>query len=262
MFGGKSFKIAHSLSACWCPERSAPLPVTVLLTPNLCKRQVCRPVDTCAEPSTLRRPPLSENPHAMLARILHRGHGAVQRDDAGGYRPSVQGGNDVEPITEAPHRLPGCSPRCCSMTFAAVVDEMLAGEIALPVQFQRLWHESGATAPERMLAIAVLCQAAEDVRSFRYAHRRRQQRLYMDAYNWVASPDRTWPYSFLNLCDHLRLCPDSVRLELLGDTRSRGGKRFRQAARWISQPRRIGSATHSAHAAVQKRARYSASRGG
>ena len=149
------------------------------------------------------------------------------------------------------------------MTFAAVVDEMLASEITLPVQFQRLWHESGATAPERMLAIAVLCQAAEDVRTFRYAHRRRQQRLYMDAYTWVASPDRTWPYSFLNLCDQLRLCPDSVRLELLGDARSPAGKRFREAARWRSQPRRIGSAQrNSAHAAVEKRARHSASRGG
>jgi len=127
------------------------------------------------------------------------------------------------------------------MTFAEVVDEMLGSEITLPVQFQRLWHESSATTPERMLAIAVLSQAAEDLQNFGCARRRRQQRLFTDAYTWVASPDRTWPYSFLNLCDQLRLCPDSVRLELLGDTRLRGGKRFREAARYRSQPRRIGS---------------------
>ena len=148
------------------------------------------------------------------------------------------------------------------MTFAEVVDEMLGSEITLPVQFQRLFHESSATTPERMLAIAVLSQAAEDLQTFGCARRRRQQRLYMDAYNWVASADRTWPYSFLNLCDQLRLCPDSVRLELLGDTRLRGGKRFREAARYRSQPRRIGSMPRIQRTGLLKTGLVQASRGG
>ncbi len=31
----------------------------------------------------------------------------------------------------------------------------------------------------------------------------------------LASADRSWPYSFLNLCGAFRLSPDSVRAELL-----------------------------------------------
>jgi hypothetical protein len=37
----------------------------------------------------------------------------------------------------------------------------------------------------------------------------------MQAFEWVASHDHTWPYSFVNLCDLLNLNPESLRKELL-----------------------------------------------
>src|SRR5262249_54565754 len=104
-------------------------------------------------------------------------------------------------------------------------------ETVLPIQFQRLWHGSATTTPERTLAISVLCQAADDLLRYRYARRRRPQRLYAEAYTWVASDDRRWPYSFLNLCDALYLSPAVVRAELLGDALSERPSQFKRAAR-------------------------------
>lgn len=72
--------------------------------------------------------------------------------------------------------------------------------------------------PERKLAAAVFCQAANDLQTFRYERRETGCSLYADARNWIASNDRSWPYSFLNLCDALHLEADLVRVELLGDT--------------------------------------------
>ena len=43
-----------------------------------------------------------------------------------------------------------------------------------------------------------------------------RQRLYWEAYAWVASNDRSWPYSFVNLCELLDMVPDAVRQQLLG----------------------------------------------
>ncbi len=83
-------------------------------------------------------------------------------------------------------------------------EDLLTPELTMPVQFQRVWHEAATTTPERSLAIRVLCQAAEGVGRFRYACKVRHQRLYVDASSWFASADRSWPYSFLNLCDALR----------------------------------------------------------
>jgi hypothetical protein len=79
-------------------------------------------------------------------------------------------------------------------------------------------RQSGKVCPERKLAVAVFSQAASDLRKFRHARRGAGYSLYADARNWIASNDRKWPYSFLNLCDALHLAADAIRTELLGNT--------------------------------------------
>ncbi len=101
--------------------------------------------------------------------------------------------------------------------WSGVSDDVLAPEAALPTQFADIWHRSRAISPERALAMAVLWEAVFDLQKFRYAARRRQQRLYWEAYEWVASGDRSWPYSFVNLCETLDLNAESVREQLLGE---------------------------------------------
>ncbi len=94
-------------------------------------------------------------------------------------------------------------------------EESLQPEAVLPVQFNTIWHGSKPITPERALVITMLWQAAHDLQKYRFAKRRRQQRLYMDAYKWVASEDRSWPYSFANLCEALEISPEYMREELL-----------------------------------------------
>jgi hypothetical protein len=77
---------------------------------------------------------------------------------------------------------------------------------------------SSKVCPERKLAVAVFSQAANDLQKFRYARRGAGYSSYADARNWIASNDRSWPYSFLNLCDVLHLAADAIRAELLGNT--------------------------------------------
>jgi len=66
------------------------------------------------------------------------------------------------------------------------------------------------------LAAAVLEAAAADLRNFRYARRRRRQRLYWQAYQWVMSEEREWPFSFVNICESLRLSPAAMREGMIG----------------------------------------------
>lgn len=108
------------------------------------------------------------------------------------------------------------------MSPVIVPEELLASEPALPSQFHDTWHRTRYIAPERALALAVLWQAVIDLQKYRFAQRRRQQRLYMEAYKWVASQRREWPYSFENLCDVLGLSPEPVRAELFGDVAPAG----------------------------------------
>ena len=100
--------------------------------------------------------------------------------------------------------------------WSGVSDDILTPDAALPTQFADIWHKSRAITPEKALALAVVWEAVLDLEKYRFAPRRRQQRLYWEAYNWVTSDERSWPYSFVNLCDNIGLTPECVRSQLLG----------------------------------------------
>jgi hypothetical protein len=61
--------------------------------------------------------------------------------------------------------------------------------------------------------------------------------LLDESARWIASNDREWPYSFLNICDGLELEPDRLRsglLRFVDDTRRSHGRRrqyYRHAGR-------------------------------
>jgi hypothetical protein len=74
-----------------------------------------------------------------------------------------------------------------------------------------------AAMAETGLALGVLKQAAHDLRRFRSATRGVRRELYVDAYDWVTANDFSWPYSFVNVCKVLNVCPEVVRTELFAD---------------------------------------------
>lgn len=111
----------------------------------------------------------------------------------------------------------GGSRRGVPRMWSGVSDDILVPEAALPAQFADIWHKSRAVTPERALVLAVMWEAILDLEKYRFAKRRRQQRLYWEAYQWVTSDDRQWGFSFSNLCDSLNLAIEPVRKQLLGE---------------------------------------------
>lgn len=69
--------------------------------------------------------------------------------------------------------------------------------------------------PEAVLAAAVLKLAFEDLQKNRGSANVRNRRAFREAYVWVASNERRWPFSFLNVCDMLDLSPRTLRSKLL-----------------------------------------------
>jgi hypothetical protein len=77
--------------------------------------------------------------------------------------------------------------------------------------------EPPAAMPEKGLAAGVLKQTAHDLRWFQAATKGVKRELYLDAYSWITANDVSWPYSFVNVCKLLDVCPEVVRTELLAD---------------------------------------------
>lgn len=88
---------------------------------------------------------------------------------------------------------------------------LLEPDALLPSQFYGTHLRRIERQPERRLALAVLQNAVECFQN--YMHRRdpKARRLYLDAKAWIFSTDRTWPFSFNNLCDALQIEPEYLR---------------------------------------------------
>ena len=77
--------------------------------------------------------------------------------------------------------------------------------------------EATPPTPEKGLAVGVLKQAAYDLRRYRTATKAADREVYLDAHSWITAYDSSWPYSFMNVCKLLKLCPEVVRAELMAD---------------------------------------------
>lgn len=128
--------------------------------------------------------------------------------------------------------------------------EQLAAFLNAESSNARSGHFSAAPAepppptPERSLAVGVLKQAAYDLRRFRTATKGGDREVYLDAHSWITAYDSTWPYSFVNVCKLLDVCPDIVREELLADA-SLGAVHY-----WVRRAGRLSRKLRSSVARV------------
>ena len=94
-------------------------------------------------------------------------------------------------------------------------DERLAGlfqpDTLLPSQFFDRIRRRSEHDGERRLMIAVLEDAVDVYRKQMGAREARGQQLFCEAEQWIEDPDRTWLFSFQNICDVLGLDPDYLR---------------------------------------------------
>ena len=107
-----------------------------------------------------------------------------------------------------------------------VLRQMLTGGEIVPAQLPSASHWT----PELGLAAAVLAQAMADIRWRRGDGRDHIQ--VAAALRWVRAEDRSWPYSFVRVCDLLQLEPAWVRRRIKGwlHRRVQSGRSIRQAA--------------------------------
>ena len=95
------------------------------------------------------------------------------------------------------------------------VDERMAGifqpDTLLPSQFFDRTRRRSEHDAERRLMIAVLEDAVDVYRKQVGATDQRAQQLFREAEEWIEESDRSWLFSFQNICDVLDLDSDYLR---------------------------------------------------
>jgi hypothetical protein len=84
-------------------------------------------------------------------------------------------------------------------------------DVLLPAQFFAAFRREGGLERERLLMLAVLEDAVDCYQKYAHARDPRGRQLFEEARDWVVSSDRSWLFSFENICDTLEICADYVR---------------------------------------------------
>ena len=116
-----------------------------------------------------------------------------------------------------------CSPRTVSQCQPPVIGKtpdsctLTTRFLPFPLSSTESW--TGA----RRLMLGVLEDAIANWFHYRRASSTRGKRLFSEVQEWVSSDDRSWLYSFANVCEHLDLDPDYLRARLMRRPLSRTG---------------------------------------
>lgn len=84
-------------------------------------------------------------------------------------------------------------------------------DVLLPAQFFAAFRRAAGLERERLLMLAVLEDAVDCYQKHAHSTEPRGRLLFEEAVEWVESADRSWLFSFENICDTLEINADYVR---------------------------------------------------
>lgn len=106
-------------------------------------------------------------------------------------------------------------------------------DVLLPAQYFAAFRRAGGLERERLLMLAVLEDAIDCYQKYAFVRDPRGRQIFDESAEWVMSGDRTWLFSFENICDTLDINADYVRRGLEG-WREGGHARALEAARLLA----------------------------
>lgn len=101
-------------------------------------------------------------------------------------------------------------------------------DVLLPAQFFAAFRRSGGLERERLLMLAVLEDAIDCFQKYVFSRDPRGRQMFDEAEEWTTSTDRTWLFSFENICDTLEINAEYVR---------RGLREWRSKNHGLRKPR-------------------------
>ena len=102
----------------------------------------------------------------------------------------------------------------------------------LPAQYFAAFAREGGLVRERRLMLAILQDAVECYQKYALARDPRGRMLFEDAFEWIESSEREWPFAYENICEVLSLNAEYISRGLSKWRQQRGPSR-RAAAKIV-----------------------------
>jgi hypothetical protein len=112
--------------------------------------------------------------------------------------------------------------RLCNDRWSKSKTLLFEPDILAPYQYLKTQRRTEPAAPEKVLMFAVLADAIETHQKFAAAKSSRGKTLFREVAAWLWNEENDCVFSFLNICELLRLNPASLRQRLM---QCRGNRR-------------------------------------
>jgi hypothetical protein len=103
----------------------------------------------------------------------------------------------------------------------------LEPDFITPEQYRDRVRRELIDQPELRLMLAVMGDAIATYQRFAVVANPRNRRLFEEVERWIRSTDKSWPYSFINICHALSFDPDALRRGLHAWRREQLGNQAR-----------------------------------
>ena len=105
------------------------------------------------------------------------------------------------------------------------VQELFQPDTLLPSQYFDRIRRRASSDGERRLMVAILEDAVDVYRKQVCARDRKRRQLFEDAEAWIESPDKSWIFSYENICEMLGIDAGYLRKGLRAWKQRAGGDR-------------------------------------
>jgi len=110
------------------------------------------------------------------------------------------------------------------------VQELFQPDTLLPSQYFDRIRRRASSDGERRLMVAILEDAVDVYRKQAGARDRKRRQMFEDAEGWIESPDKSWIFSYENICEMLGIDAEYLRKGLRVWKQRAGGDRGRVVA--------------------------------
>jgi hypothetical protein len=114
-------------------------------------------------------------------------------------------------------------------------------DVLLPAQYFAAFRREAGLERERLLMLAVIEDAIDCYQKYAHARDPRGRQMFEESREWVNSTDRSWLFSFENVCDTLEISAEYVRRGLREwRERNQNGRRPKVVALSAEAGREVG----------------------
>lgn len=118
---------------------------------------------------------------------------------------------------------------------------LFEGDVIAPDQYLDIFTRTNKLEPEQELMLAILSDAIDCILKYCEEPIPMRAKLFSEAHDWLFDQDEREPFSFLNVCETLKLNPNYLRRGIVAKMQAKSVRGTEHLARTTARVKRVSA---------------------